>query len=167
MTAITAPQETTNAGLVRWAFEMLNQHDVSPLKQFWTADTIERFPDRTCRGPDEIARYFEDTFAAIPDFHMEIIALAEEDENVFVHWRMTGTHQGLMHGIQPTGKQLTIDGIDHFVIRDRIVISNCVVFDQMQHALQIGLMPADGTTADKALKTAFNARTKLLAKTRR
>jgi hypothetical protein len=50
------------------------------------------------------------------------------------------------------------------VVRDGEVISNSVVFDQMQYARQIGLLPADGSAADKALKGAFNARTRLAAK---
>jgi steroid delta-isomerase-like uncharacterized protein len=163
MATISPPQNATNAELVRWAFEMLNQHDVAPLEQFWTSDTVERFPDRTCRGPEEIARYFEDAFAAIPDFHMDIVAMAEEGEDVFVHWRLTGTHQGPLLGIEPTGKKLAIDGMDHFVIRDGIVGSNFVVFDQMQYGRQLGMMPPDGSAADKALKGAFNARTRLLS----
>ena len=166
MTATTAPENATNAELIRWAFEMLNRHDVSVLKQYWSAETVERFPDRTCRGPEEIARYFEEAFAAIPDFHMDIVAVAEQDENVFVHWRLTGTHLGPLQGIQPTGKKLEVDGIDHFVIRDGQVSSNFVVFDQMQYARQIGLMPPDGSVADRALKAAFNARTKLASRKR-
>lgn len=166
MTATAGPQNATNAELVRWAFEMINQHDVSPLRQFWTAETVERFPDRTCHGPDEIAAYFEATFAAIPDFHMDIVALAEQGDDVFVQWRLTGTHLGPLQGIAPTGKSLAVDGMDHFVIRDGIVISNFVVFDQMQHARQMGLMPPDGSRVDKALKAAFNGRTKLVSRKR-
>lgn len=85
MTVATPPTEASNAELIRWAFETLNSHDVAPLKQFWTADTVERFPDRTCRGAEELAAYFEDTFAALPDFHMEITAIAEQGDDVFVH----------------------------------------------------------------------------------
>jgi steroid delta-isomerase-like uncharacterized protein len=162
MTTTSPPLQATNSELVRWAFDRLNEHDVTPLKQFITVDTVERFPDRTCRGPEEIAGYFEDAFTAIPDFHMEILAIAEQGEDVFVQWRLTGTHQGPMLGIAATGKKLTIDGMDHFVIRDGVVLSNLVVFDQMQYARQIGMMPADGSTADKAVKAAFNARTRLL-----
>jgi predicted ester cyclase len=167
MTTITPPENATNAEMVRWAFEKLNEHHVTPLKQFWTSGTVERFPDRTCRGPEEIAAYFQEAFAAIPDFHMEILTLAEQGEDVFVHWRLTGTHAGPLLGIEPTGRKLTIDGMDHFVIRDGIVVSNFVVFDQMQYARQIGMMPPDGSPADKAVKGAFNARTKLMAKVRR
>jgi steroid delta-isomerase-like uncharacterized protein len=166
-TVTSPPVGATNAELVRWSFEMLNRHDLSALEQFWNSETVERFPDRTCHGKDEIVRYFGDAFAAIPDFHMEVQAIAEQDEHVFVHWRLTGTHQGPALGIEPTGKSLTIDGMDHFTFRDGKVISNFVVFDQMQYARQIGMMPADGSGPDKALKAAFNARTKLLAAIKR
>ena len=167
MTTVSPPQSKTNAELVRWAFEMLNQHDVSPLKQFWTADSVERFPDRTCHGAEEIAAYFENAMAAIPDFHMEIIALAEQGEDVFVHWHLTGTHRGPLMGIEPTGKKLAIDGMDHFVVRDGNVISNFVIFDQMQYALQLGMLPPPDSRGDRVFKGVFNARTKLAASFRR
>jgi steroid delta-isomerase-like uncharacterized protein len=167
MTTTSPPLQATNSELVRWAFDRLNEHDVTPLKQFWTRDTVERFPDRTCRGAEEIARYFEDAFAAIPDFHMEVLTIVEQGEDVFVHWRLTGTHQGPLLGIDPTGRKLSIDGMDHFVIRDGKAVSNFVVFDQMQYARQIGMMPPDGSPADKAVKGAFNARTKVMGKLKR
>ena len=76
-TSSSPPPNATNAETIRWAFEMLNRHDVGPLKQFWTDDTVERFPDRTCRGAQEIADYFEDAFAATPDWHAEVLSVAE------------------------------------------------------------------------------------------
>ena len=145
MTTISPPPNPTNAEIIRWAFEMLNRHDVGPLKQFWTDDTVERFPDRTCRGAQEIAGYFEDGFAAMPDSHMEVRAVAEQGEDVFVHWHLTGTHKGPMMGIEPTSKRLAVDGMDHFVIRDGNVVSNFVVFDQMQYARQLGMLSPDGS----------------------
>jgi steroid delta-isomerase-like uncharacterized protein len=161
MATTTPPTGVSNGELIRWAFEQLNRRDVSALRRFWDDDTVERFPDRTCRGADEIAAYFEDAFAALPDWHMEIVALAEQGDDVFVHWRLAGTHQGALLGIQATGKRVAIDGMDHFVVRDGRVISNFVVFDQLQYARQIGMMPPDASAADRAMKAAFNARTKL------
>ncbi len=161
MHTTTAPTDVSNAELVRWAFDRLNQRDLSALRQFWTEDTVERFPDKTCRGADEIVSYFEDTFAAVPDAHFEIVGIAEQDEDVFVQWHMKGTHKGTLLGIGPTGKQLEIDGMDHFVIRERKVVSNFVLVDQLQYARQIGMMPPDASAADKAMKAAFNVRTKV------
>jgi steroid delta-isomerase-like uncharacterized protein len=166
MTSATPPQQATNGELIRWAFERINDHGVAPLKEIWTEDTVEHFPDRTCRGAEEIAAYFEDTFRGVPDLRMEVVALAEQGDDVFVQWHLTGTHEGPLLGIEPTGKRLAIDGIDHFVLRDGRVVSNYVVVDQLDYARQLGLMPPDGSAADKAMKAAFNLRTKLASRIR-
>lgn len=167
-TASTPPEAATNAELIRWAFDILNSHDVAPLKPYWTESTTERFPNATCVGPEQIASYFETTFAALPDFKIEIVALAEQGDDVFVQWRITGTHSGTAwQGIEPTGRRIELDGIDHFVVREGKVESNFVVFDQLQFARQIGMMPADGSSADRTVKAAFNAKTRLLERIKR
>ena len=167
--ATTAPPTTaSNADLFRWTLEVLNEHQVAPLKErFWTEESVERFPDRTCRGPEELGAYFNEAFAAAPDFHMELVAIAENGENVLARWRLTGTHEGTLMGIAPTHKRVEIDGMDHLVIRDGRLASNFVVFDQLQYARQIGMIPPDGSAGDKAMKNAFNARTKLVQRFRR
>ena len=161
------PADASNGDLVRWAFGQINKHDVEPLKQFWTPETNERFPDKTATGSEEIAAYFDEVFAAISDFKLEIQALADDGEDVFVRWHMTGRHTGPFTGIEGTGKEVSIDGIDHFVIRDGKVISNFVVFDRVQFGQQLGLMPPDDSRGDKAMKALFNTRTKIASKLKR
>lgn len=148
--------------LVRWAFEVINTHDIDPLREFWTDETVERFPDATYRGTAEVAGFFEGLFAAVPDVRLDVVAVAEQGDDVFVQWKLTGTHSGApFQGVAATGKRLAIDGIDHFVVRDGNAVSNFVVFDQMQFARAIGLMPPDGSAADRGLKKLFNAKTRL------
>jgi steroid delta-isomerase-like uncharacterized protein len=160
--ATAPPAGASNAELIRWAFEdCLNRQDVTPLRAFWTDETVERFPDETCRGADAIANYFERTFAGLPDFHMEIRSLVESGDHVFVQWRLTGTHTGRFNGLEPTGRSVAVDGMDHFELRDGRVVSNFVVFDQMQVARQLGVLPADGSPADRAMKSAFNVKTRV------
>ena len=79
-----------------------------------------------------------------------------------MRWHLTGTHTGgQWGGIDTTGRRIELDGIDHFVVRDGHVVSNFVVFDQMEVGRAMGLLPPDGSAADRALKAAFNAKTKL------
>ena len=163
-TTAAPPAGASSAELVRWIFDAVNRRDITALRQIWTADTVVRFPDRTCRGADEVAAYFEEAFAAIPDWDMEVLSVAEAGEDVFAHWRLRGTHDGPLVGVDATGKPLDIDGMDHFVVRDGKLVSNFVVFDQLQYARQIGMMPPDGSTGDKAFKAAFNARQKIVEK---
>jgi predicted ester cyclase len=162
MASTAPPAEATNGDLIRWAFEVLDSRDVTPLRRYWTATTVQRFPQQTCVGPDAIAAYFAEAFAAMPDFHMQVVRLIEEGDDVFVHWHLTGTHSGApFQGIAPTGRAIALDGMDHFVMRDGVVVSNFVVYDQMQFARQIGLLPRDGSAADRALKGVFGLKSRL------
>jgi predicted ester cyclase len=167
MATAEAPVGVSNGELVRWGFSKINEKDVEPLRDFWTLETHERFPDRTLTGSDEIVPYFEEIFAAISGFHIEIKALVEQGDDVFVRWQLTGRHTGPFGGIAGTGREVAVDGVDHFVIRDGRVISNFVIFDRMQTAQQMGLMPPDDSRQDRAMKAAFNAKTKIAAKLRR
>jgi predicted ester cyclase len=92
---------------------------------------------------------------------MEIRSIVADADHVFVHWQLTGTHTGPFNGLDPTGRAIAVDGLDHFELRDERVISNFVVFDQMQIARQLGVLPTDGSPADRAMKSAFNVKTRL------
>ena len=167
MAVATPPAGVSNGELIRWTFEVLNTHDVEPLRHVWTDATVERFPSGTIEGVDAIAAYFRVLFDALPDFHMRVVAIAESGEDVFVHWHLTATHTGgPFEGIEATGRAVAIDGMDHLVVRAGMIVTNFVVFDQMQFARQIGLLPPDGSAADRSMKAAFNAKTRLLARLR-
>ena len=160
--APTPPADRSPAAVVRWIFGVLNSHSAEPLRAVWSAETRERFPPRTYRGPDEIAGYFAGLFAALPDATFTVEALVADGETVFVRWRLVGTHTGAeFEGIAATGRRVDLDGVDHFVVRDGTVVSNFVVFDQMQLARQLGLLPQDGSRTDVGLKRAFNALVRL------
>jgi predicted ester cyclase len=167
-TTDSPPASASNGDLIRWAFAQLNKRDATPLRRFWTDSTVQRFPDRTCHGADEIAAYFDEVFAALPDFHMEVVDLVEQGEHVFVQWHLTGTHTGgPIQGIDPTGRPIAVDGMDHFVMRDGKTVTNFIVFDQLQWARQVGFLPEDGTAADKVAKAAFNGKGKLMQRLKR
>ena len=156
------PPGASNRERISWEFGWLNRHDVAPLvEHMWTAETEMRFPDKTVRGPEQSAEYLNGQFAALDGWHMDIIAMAGEGEDVFVRWRLTGRHAGPLFGVAPTGRPIAVDGIDHFVLRERRIVSVFVGTDGMAFARQMGLMPADGSLPDRALKRAFNTKTKL------
>lgn len=167
-TTTTPPAKATNGALIRWAFDRFNARDVDAVRSLWTASTIERFPDTTVTGSQAIGDYFEAFFAALPDAHMAIVALAEQDEHVFVQWRITGTHTGApFQSLQPSGRRVELDGMDHFTVIDGKVAANFVVYDQLQFARCIGLMPPENSVQERAMQSAFNARVKLMRRLRR
>jgi hypothetical protein len=53
MTMASPPTGVSNAELIRWTFEQLNRHDISGLRQFWTAGTVSIVG----QGDDVFARW--------------------------------------------------------------------------------------------------------------
>lgn len=143
---------------MRWIFNVLNRHDPEAYRDVLAPEAIDRLPSRTLRGPDEIAAYFHELFAALPDATFTLLGLVGEGEEVLARWRLTGRHSGApFEGLEATGASVDIDGVDHFVVRDGLVASNFVIFDQMQFARQLGLLPAEGSRLEVGLRSAFNA----------
>lgn len=143
---------------MRWTIDVINSHDAEALRQVFGPETYERFPTRTVRGADALVAWWSGVFAAVPDLVMTIQGMAENDEGqVFLRWRLTGTHSGGdWEGLAPSGARVDLDGMDQCTVADGLIASNFVVFDQMQFARQIGLLPADGSRVDAGLKWAFN-----------
>jgi predicted ester cyclase len=153
----------TPAEIARELFEeRLNARDADALREYWAEDVVEDFPTGTVSGREAMRDYFAEAFAAMPDFHITADKIVAEGETVFVKWRMTGTFKGApWQGIEPTGDRIELDGMDCFTIRDGLVVGNFVRYDQMSFARQVGMMPAQGSGAERAMTAAFNAKTKL------
>jgi predicted ester cyclase len=50
--------------------------------------------------------------AAFPDMHLHVEDQLAEGDMVVSRWSAHGTHQGELMGIAPTGKEVTVTGID-------------------------------------------------------
>ena len=63
------------------------------------------------RGPGAVKQAAAGYRAAFPDLRLTIESQIAEDDVVVTRWTATGTHQGELFGIAPTGKQATVSGI--------------------------------------------------------
>ena len=162
-----ATSATSPADLARAIFDAFNAHDVDAMRAVWADDVVERFPDETFHGAEALAAAMRELFEALPDGHMAIQTLVEDGETVMVRWRLTGTHRGPFKGIRATGGAVSLDGTDHFTFREGKQVENFVIFDRMQFAQQLGMMPPDGSGPEKGMRALFNARTALKTRLKR
>lgn len=121
---------------------------------------------------EEVVAWFEGFFDAIPDLHMEVddVAVAGEPgrERVSVRWHVSGTFSGAPFlGIEPTGSRVDLRGMDLLTLQDGRVAANNVYYDQLAFARQIGMLPTEGSLADRLMTAAFNLTTKARAALRR
>jgi predicted ester cyclase len=101
-------------------------------------------------------------FAAMPDARTTVTRLIAGEQSCAVEWRLEGTFNGAPYmGLEPTGNHVEIRGLDLLELEEGELVSNTAYFDGAGFARQIGMLPADGSGADRAMKSAFNAVTKL------
>ena len=96
---------------------------------------IDRDPEGT-RGLANMLR------TAFPDLHFEIEELIAEGDTVAGRLTMSGTHQGPLMGMSPTGRSMQQAHM-HFVrFRDGKAIEHWGVRDDLAMMQQLGAMPS-------------------------
>lgn len=84
--------------------EHCNAHKFKGMESFYTSPiNINDEP----WAPSKVTEQFGPLIAAFPDWHWEIRHLTIENGFIALHFRITGTHQGNFHGIEPTGRLIT------------------------------------------------------------
>jgi steroid delta-isomerase-like uncharacterized protein len=148
---------------LRSYFEAMDNRDAQAMASHWREDGVEDIvPVGVLRGHDELRDYFASLFAAMPDARTTVTRLVAGEQSCAVEWRLEATLNGApLMGIEPNGRHIEIRGFDLFELEDDELVSNTAYFDGAGLARQIGMLPADGSGADRAMKGAFNAVTKL------
>lgn len=145
-------------------FAALSARDPEGMASHFHADGIDDIvPLGVFRGPAEIRETFKETFAAIPDVETTVTRVVADHDGAAVEWRMTGTFDGgPFQGIEPTGKRMEMRGCDLLEIdEDGKITRNTGYYDGADFARQIGMLPPQDSGADRAMRTGFNALTKL------
>jgi steroid delta-isomerase-like uncharacterized protein len=144
-------------------FEAIAGRDTHAMAGHWRADGVnDLVPLGPLRGTEEIAAFFRELFAAVPDIETTVTRVVAGESQAAVEWRMTGHFTGgPFQGVDPTGRRVDIRGLDLLQIEDGEIVGNTAYYDGMTFARQIGLMPPENSSAENAMKSAFNAATKV------
>lgn len=128
--------------LVERYFDVLNSGDFTTAREIVAPDFMFYGPSapqgRTLQG---LAQFMGQLRAGFSDKHFEVIERIAEGDKVASRFRMTGTHDGIFHGIPPTGKFTEVDGCDLFYFRDGKIAKVRSYFDFMVLLRQLGAIP--------------------------
>ena len=78
--------------------------------------------------------------AAFPDRRFVVEDIIAEGEKVSVRFTMRGTHKGDFRGIAPSGKEVTMTGIDMIRLSDGKMVEDRVEVDQLGMMRQLGVI---------------------------
>lgn len=144
----------------RW-LDAWNSHDADRVLELLTEDVEIRDDSwpKTMHGHRDVREFLEALWRAVPDMTFELLAgpyVIPDEPRASFHWRGSGTFTGRMDppGFAPTGKRWEVDGVDFQEYRDGRIAKLRVIFDLMTVSRQLGVMPATGSRAERAMAAA-------------
>jgi len=151
--------------VARRYFAAIDARDLETAVSLWAHGGRENVRGRVdVLAPDGVREFIGELIDAVPDLQMTVVSTTSEDDRCGVQWRLTGTFAGpgQFGGIAPTGNPIELEGFDLITVRDGLITSNDAFTDSMSFAREIGMMPAQGSTAEQRMTGAFNVKTRLL-----
>lgn len=134
----------SNELLVRRLVEaVINGRDYSTLQDLLHPSYVYRSPSEEYRGPQGLEGLFTAYHSAFSDLNLTIDDLFSTDARVAMSFTITGTHDGEMMGIPPTGKSVSVNGIILSTIEDGRIVEEWEIIDQIALFKQLGLMDQD------------------------
>ena len=134
-----------NKALVRRFFEEIwNNKNIDVADQLIADDHINHDPasPMEVRGPDGFKQLARMYIAAHPDLRFTIEDQIAEGDMVVTRWTASGTQQGPLMGLPPTGKHATVSGIQTDRIAGGKLQESWVNWDTLGMLQQIGAVPA-------------------------
>lgn len=129
--------------VARMADEVWTQGKLDVIDELLAPDSVGYDPTNgETHGPQGFRELVERYRGAFPDMRMRIDHVAAEGDWVAAHWTATGTHTGELMGIAPTGKQVTVSGMEFNRIADGKLAEAHGLFDALGLLRQVEAIPA-------------------------
>jgi steroid delta-isomerase-like uncharacterized protein len=132
-----------NKALVQRFFEeVLNQKNLAALDQFISPGAVNHTVPPGM--PQETRQFLGLYLSALPDIKVTVEDLMADGDKVVARITLRGTHQGAFRGIPPTGKPITVRGINIFRIANGKMVEHWGLTDRLDALQQLGVVPPLG-----------------------
>jgi steroid delta-isomerase-like uncharacterized protein len=155
--SINAPTLDLTAFCARY-MAAWNGHAASAMADLLTEDIVWEDPalPRPARGIAAVQEFMRGSWVAFPDLRFDETDtphLTAEGDQVAWRWRMRGRMTGAIDppGFAPTGRSMEVEGVDLWTMRDGRIARYRAFYDTNDLARQLGIAPAPGSRAEKAV----------------
>ena len=137
--------EENKALTLRLIEEVINQGKLSTLDELIAADAVDHsLPPGLPPGREGVKLFLGMIRTAFPDIHETVEDIIAEGDTVVTRTTWRGTHQGALLGIAPTGKQVSVSGIDISRVASGKFVEHWQSADDLGLLQQLGVIPAMG-----------------------
>ena len=125
--------------------EFIEQGRLEVVDEIYTTDCVihgRNIPVEWRHGTDGFKAYGQMLRTAFPDIRIRHASTVTQGEYQSIRWIFTGTHNGPLFGMPPTGKAVTMEGYDILRIANGRIFEMWVEQDMLSLLQQVGLAPA-------------------------
>lgn len=154
---------TSPATLMRKLLEAVAGRDLDAMRAMWHDNVVDDFVALGMfEGKDAVGAFFSELFTAVPDMQFTINRIVGGDDRIAVgEWSITGTFNGgPFQGLDPTGRHVDLRGVDVMEFEEGRLRRNTIYYDGLRFARQVGMLPTEGSAADRAMTSSFNTFTR-------
>lgn len=122
---------------------LFTKGDLSAVDRYLTDDFVAHDPPMAGMSGDGAGfREAATTIrAALPDWHSDVHLLVAEGDYVVEQFTASGTHRGEFMGAAPTGRTVTLPGINIFRLRGGKIVERWGTLDTLGFLTQLGVIP--------------------------
>ena len=128
----------------RFVEEGWNQGNTAVFDELFAADYLGHDPSGPLHGPEGFKQFYATYRTAFPDTHLTIEDQIAEGDTVASRWTATGTHQGPLMGIPPSGKRVRVTGMTISRYASGKIAQEWFSYDTLGMLQQLGAIPTPG-----------------------
>lgn len=133
----------TNRAITRRYFEDLwNRRNLAAADEIVSADVVGYVAGMTIQGRDTLKQRVGVLYRMYSDPQFTVEDQIAEDDRALVRWTLRGVHSGEFMGAPPTGKTVTVSGMNLFRLAEGRIVEIWVNADDLGELQQLGVIPA-------------------------
>jgi predicted ester cyclase len=137
--------EDNKALVRRWYEEVFNKKNSAAIDEFFDPTFVDHALPPGLPGDLSGSKQFIGMYlTALPDLYITIEDMIAEGDKVVARLTASGTQQGAFMGIPPTGKHVTVTGIDIIRIAGGKFVEHWLEQDTLGMMQQLGVIPLPG-----------------------
>ena len=127
-----------NKAVARGCIELWSTGNLILADEVLSKDFIDHLHPQQAPGPESVKQEVKAFREGFPDAHFTIEQMIAEGDTVAFRFTLRGTHQGTFAGFSPTGKQVTLIGVDFIRIAAGKIVELWSIQDTFSWAEQLG-----------------------------
>jgi len=105
--------------------DLFSTGDLATLDRFFAPDVVSHdMPPGFPQGIEGIRMFFTAFREGLPDVQVRIDEIVAEGDRAAVATMIEGTHSGVLMGIEPTGRRISVRGIDMVRVADGRIVEH-------------------------------------------